>query len=86
MGTTSNPDFVEAIAARVVEKMRSEIETEGRSTRRLRTVEQSAEYLALSMKSIHEMLTNHKLAGVKFGRKTMLDIRDLDQWIERNKA
>jgi hypothetical protein len=38
------------------------------------------------MKSIHEMLANHKLAGVKFGRKTMLDIRDLDQWIERNKA
>ena len=86
MGTTSNPDFVEAIAARVVEKMRSEIETEGHRTKRLLTVEQSAEYLTLSMKSIHEMLTNHKLAGVKFGRKTMLDIRDLDQWIERNKA
>lgn len=83
---TSNPDFVEAIAARVVEKMRSEIETEGRRTRRLLTVEQSAEYLALSRKSIHEMLANHKLVGVKFGRKTMLDIRDLDQWIERNKA
>jgi excisionase family DNA binding protein len=86
MGTTSNPDFVEAIAARVVEKMRSEIETEGRRSKRLLIAEQSAEYLALSMKSIHEMLTNHKLTGVKFGRKTMLDIRDLDQWIERNKA
>jgi excisionase family DNA binding protein len=83
---TSNPDFVEAIAARVVEKIRSEIDTEGHRTKRLLTVQQSAEYLALSMKSIHEMLANHKLAGVKFGRKTMLDIRDLDQWIERNKA
>ena len=82
---TSNPDFVEAIATRVVEKMRSEIEAE-RRTRRLLTVEQSATYLALSTKSIHEMLTNHELVGVKFGRKTMLDIRDLDQWIEDNKA
>ena len=86
MGTTPSPDFVEAIAARGVEEVRSEIEAEGRRTRRLLTVEQSAEYLALSMKSVHEMLTNHKLAGVKFGRKTMLDIRDLDQWIEKNKA
>jgi excisionase family DNA binding protein len=76
----------QVIAEVVREAVRTESNANPTTTRRLPTIEQSSEYLALSKRSIHELLANCQLPGVKYGRKTMIDIRDLDQWIERNKA
>jgi excisionase family DNA binding protein len=56
------------------------------SSRRLVTARESAEYLALSEREIHRMLSKRELTGVRHGRRLMLDIRDLDEWIAARKA
>jgi excisionase family DNA binding protein len=53
------------------------------SPRRLVT---AGEYLALSEREIHRMLSKRELTGVRHGRRLMLDIRDLDEWIVARKA
>jgi excisionase family DNA binding protein len=56
------------------------------SPRRLMTVQEAAVYLTLSEREIYNMIANKELAGVRHGRRTMLDIRDIDQWIAVHKA
>lgn len=56
------------------------------SPRRLMTVAEVAMYLTLSEREIYTMLANKELAGVRHGRRTMIDIRDLDEWIAVHKA
>lgn len=55
------------------------------TNRRLLTIEESAQYLSLCEREIHNMNANHELPVVRRGRRKMIDIRDLDAWIERNK-
>jgi excisionase family DNA binding protein len=55
------------------------------TNRRLLSIEQAATYLCLSERELYNMLANKELVAVKHGRRTMLDVRDLDQWIESNK-
>lgn len=56
------------------------------SPRRLLSVEETAVYLGLSEREIYNMIANRQLPAVRHGRRTMLDIQDLDQWIARKKA
>lgn len=52
---------------------------------RLRSIEESAAYLSLSKREIYNMIANRALPAVTHGRRKMLDIRDLDAWIDQNK-
>lgn len=56
------------------------------SPRRLLTVQEGAVYLTLSEREIYNMIANKELAGVRHGRRTMIDIRDIDEWIAMHKA
>ena len=56
------------------------------SPRRLLSVEETATYLCLSEREIYNMLSNRELTGVRHGRRLLLDIEDLQQWIVANKA
>lgn len=56
------------------------------TNRRLLSIEQAAEYLCLSKREIYNMIANKKLVAVNHGRRKMLDIRDLDVWIDSNKV
>lgn len=56
------------------------------TNRRLMTIEESATYLALSVREIFNMTAAGELPPVKRGRRTMIDIQDLDRWIVRNKG
>ncbi len=55
------------------------------TNRRLLTVEETAVYLSLSKREVYNMIANGSFPVVPHGRRTMLDIRDVDSWIERNK-
>jgi len=55
------------------------------TNRRLLSVAEAAVYLSLSEREIHNMIANDSFPVVPRGRRTMLDIRDVDSWIERNK-
>jgi excisionase family DNA binding protein len=54
--------------------------------RRLLTARESAQYLSLSEREIYNMISDRQLAGVRHGKRVMIDIRDLEQWILSHKA
>lgn len=56
------------------------------SPRRLLTVEEAATYLTLSEREIYNMIATGELVGVKYGKRRMLDIQDLNVWISEHKG
>jgi excisionase family DNA binding protein len=42
-------------------------------------------YLAVSPKTIYNMVEARQLSSVRHGKRIMLDIQDLDAWIRANK-
>jgi excisionase family DNA binding protein len=55
------------------------------SPRRLLSVAATAVYLDLSEREVYNIVANHELASVRHGKRVMLDIRDLDEWIVKHK-
>jgi excisionase family DNA binding protein len=56
---------------------------------RLLDIDDSARYLAMSDKAVRELITNGELPYIQKvpGRSPyLIDIRDLDRWIERSKT
>lgn len=56
------------------------------SPRRLLSVEETSTYLNLSVAEVYSMLSNKELVGVRHGKRVMVDIRDLEKWIEAHRA
>jgi excisionase family DNA binding protein len=77
--------FSEVIARAVEDGVRKALHVYDATNRRLFTVKEAAVYLALSPREVYNMIAAKELAGVKHGRRTMVDKRDLDSWIEQNK-
>ena len=55
------------------------------TSRRLLTVKEVAVYLAVSEREVYNMLSKNELRSVRHGRRLMVDLRDLERWIEGNK-
>jgi excisionase family DNA binding protein len=66
--------------------MNKAISHKGGITKRLYTVEEASIYLGRSVCAIREMLWAGKLPYIKDGRRILLDIKDMDAWIEKNKT
>ncbi len=56
------------------------------SPRRLLTAPEAGVYLALSEREIYNMIANKEITGVRHGRRLMIDIRDIEEWIDIKKA
>jgi len=54
--------------------------------KRLFSVDEAAVYLGRTVWAVREMLWAGKIPFVKDGRRTLLDIRDMDAWIENSKV
>ncbi len=54
-------------------------------SKRLYSVNEAAVYLGRSVWAVREMLWAGKISFVKDGRRKLLDIRDMDEWIESSK-
>jgi excisionase family DNA binding protein len=54
--------------------------------RRLLTTKEAAIYLTLCEREIYNMIANRQLAPVRHGKRLMIDIRDLDEWITNHKG
>jgi excisionase family DNA binding protein len=79
-------DIIEAVADRVSERLMRERGRENGASSRLLTLKGAAAYLSLSLSTIKNMLVASELRVVSRGGRRMIDIRDLDLWIERNKT
>jgi excisionase family DNA binding protein len=56
------------------------------SPRPLLTVHEAAVYLALSEREIYNMIANRELVSVRHGRRIMVDVQDIETWIQSNKG
>jgi excisionase family DNA binding protein len=55
-------------------------------TKRLYSVPEAAFYLGRSVDAVYEMIWAGKLPYVKDGKRNLIDIRDMDAFIEQNKT
>jgi hypothetical protein len=76
--------IADAIAAAVVEEMKPLLEM--LSVRpRLLTVEQAGVYVGRTPNAVRILLSRGAFPAVKADGRTMLDVQDLDRWIDRGK-
>jgi excisionase family DNA binding protein len=54
--------------------------------KRLYSLQEASVYLGRSLWAVREMLWAGKMPFVKDGRRILLDIKDMDTWIEKNKT
>jgi excisionase family DNA binding protein len=80
--------LIEALAERVAERLSRNGNARAGSPRptRLVTLREAAAYLSLSLSTIKNMLVSSELRVVSRGGRRMIDIQDLDLWIERHKG
>jgi len=52
---------------------------------RLLTLKQAAVYIGSHLWAVRQMLRNREIRYIKIGRSFVIDIADLDRWIERKK-
>jgi excisionase family DNA binding protein len=81
--------LLDALAERVAAKLRpcTPGATPTRAQEpRLLTVDQAAAYLGRTKMSLQHMISAGRLPIVRADRRVFLDVRDLDAWIEQNKA
>ena len=53
---------------------------------RLLTVREAAEYLGRTETAVRELVWHGQLAHIRTDRRVMLDLRDLDSWIDTNRV
>lgn len=54
--------------------------------KRLYSIQDASIYLGRSVWAVREMLWAGKMPYIKDGRRVLLDIKDIDQWIENCKT
>jgi excisionase family DNA binding protein len=80
--------LIDVFAERVAAKLRDQPADPGGGAMkpRLLTVEQAAVYLGRTKEAVEHMIAGGKLPVVRADRRVFLDVRDLDRWIDANKA
>ena len=86
MAASGADAFSQIIEAAVESAMKRVMGVTDIFPRRLMKVAEASKYLALSDREIYNMIANKEFKAVKQGRALMLDIRELEAWIERKKA
>jgi excisionase family DNA binding protein len=82
---TATDAFQNVIEQAVESAVRKALNIRDVSNRRLLSIEEVAAYLSLSKREIYNMVATAELPAVTHGRRKMVDIRDLDDWIDRSK-
>jgi excisionase family DNA binding protein len=57
-----------------------------RPRKRLYTINQAAEHLGRSPWAVRSMIWSGKFPAVRDGKRLLLDVHDLDRWIEASKV
>jgi excisionase family DNA binding protein len=78
--------FQHVIEQAVESAVRKALNVSEATNRRLLSIEEGAVYLSLSKREVYNMIATGDLPAVTHGRRKMIDIQDLNQWIARNKT
>ena len=76
----------DAFSQIIEQAVRRALNVHDATQRRLLSIADAATYLSLSKSEIYNMLASHELESVEHGKRRLIDIRDLEAWIERNKG
>jgi excisionase family DNA binding protein len=80
-------DFLQKVIEQAVEAaVRKALATSDTKKRRLLSAEEAGVYLSLSKREVYNMIANRQLPVVMQGRRKMLDVQDLDDWITQHKV
>jgi excisionase family DNA binding protein len=85
-GMSAGDAFQEVIERAVEAAVKKALNVSEVTNRRLMTIEEGAIYLSLSKREVYNMIACADLPAVTHGRRKMLDIRDLEAWIDQNKG
>lgn len=83
---TATDPFSQIIRAACEDAIKGILKIGDISPRRLLSVGETATYLNLCEREVYSLISSKVLIGVRHGRRQMLDIRDLESWIEARKA
>jgi len=82
-------EFLRALAVLIAKEVSARLalpQSQSQQARRLLSVDQAAVYLGRTPRAVRHMIQQGALPTVRHDRRVMLDVRDLDQWIEQNKT
>lgn len=82
----STQTLEDAIAAGVVEKLKPLLDEIVGVKPRLLTVEQAGVYIGRTPNAVRLLLCRNAFPAVKADGRTMLDVQDLDRWIQQSKT
>ena len=54
--------------------------------KRLISIDEAASYMGIKKNTLYSWVWRRKLPFVKCGRRTMFDIKDIDEWIDGRKV
>ncbi len=77
--------FQEVIERAVEAGVRKALNVSEATNRRLFSAEEAAD-LSLSKREVYNMISLRQIRAIEHGRRRMIDLRDLDEWIDRNKV
>ena len=78
--------IADVIRAAVADGVREALNISEMTNRRLLSIEDAAVYTNSSKREVQNMISRGELPAVHHGRRTKIDIRDLDRWIETAKV
>ena len=55
-------------------------------SKRLFAIREAAQYLGRTENAVREMVWKGKLPSIRADRRVMIDIRDLEKWVETNRV
>jgi hypothetical protein len=76
--------LAEKVAARLENRLSGG--SPGTVDRRLLTVEQAADYIGRTVPAVRALIVAQAFPSVQTDRRVVLDVRDLDTWINQHKA
>lgn len=82
---SAQADFADDIARRVFERFEQAAVSPAPVQPRLLTIAQAASYVGRSKGAVQHLIAAGKLPTVRADDRVFLDVRDLDEWIEKNK-
>ena len=86
-GESRFDELLDLLAERVVDKLRPQLTGVGSPVirQRLLKIEEGAKYIGRTVDAMRHMINSGKIRVVRADRRIFLDVRELDDWIERNK-
>jgi len=86
MPTPDLMPILDFLAEKVAERIRMSGSISPGTRPRLMSVKAAAEYLGRTQAAIRHMVQSAKLPCVRADRRILMDVRDLDRWIENHKS